>query len=141
MTRHKPRPQPTSDALRCQHRSAANRRCRLLRSDTHPALCYFHARKTQLAADRERVIADLTSLSGGFQTANDVNHVLGNLFALLAERRIPPRDAAILAYIGQLLLQTLKGVKWEIQQARGCDAFEAILRAALVQKLPAPQQR
>ena len=42
-----------------------------------------------------------------FQTAQGVNFSLMNLYQLLAQNRISPRRAAILAYISSLLLRTL----------------------------------
>jgi hypothetical protein len=49
-------------------------------------------------------------------TATDVNHVLGKLYTAVAHRtRVPARNAATLAYIGQLLLNPVNGVKSEFK--------------------------
>ena len=56
---------------------------------------------------------------------------MGKLFALLAKNRIPVRNAAVLAYIGQLLLHSLSGVKNETMRSRGPDAWQQIIRRAL----------
>jgi hypothetical protein len=116
---------------RCQHRDELHRRCRMPRIDTHAAFCYRHARMEQEVLDADRRGSELLSLSGQFMTATDINHVLGKLFNLLAENRIPTRDAAVLAYIGQLLLHTVNRVKWEVQTTHDFSAYEQILRRAL----------
>src|SRR5229473_5445775 len=50
---------------------------------------------------------------GQFMTATDINFVLGKLFTATAQNRIPPRNAAVLAYIGQLMLHSLPNLKKE----------------------------
>ena len=55
-------------------------------------------------------------LLGKFSTATDLNHALGQVFRSLAQDRIPPRNAAALGYLAQLLLQTLPGVKSEFSK-------------------------
>ena len=132
------RPEIPPDQLRCQYRSAADRQCRLLRADTHPSLCAFHAHEEQQLLEPERVGAELASLSGEFKTVNDLNHVLGKLFTLKAQNRISARDAAVLAYIAQLLMQSLGGVKDEILLSRGQRAWERILLRAMEQAFPKP---
>jgi hypothetical protein len=42
-----------------------------------------------------------------FQTAQGINHSLHSLYELLAQNRISPRRAAVLAYVSSLLLRTL----------------------------------
>jgi hypothetical protein len=101
----------------------------------HASLCLFHAR-----AEHELLAADdaprrLASLSGEFKTASDINHVLGQLFRLVAENRIPHRDAVSLAYIAQLLLHTLPHVRAEMN-ALGPDYWEANVQQALLPEPP-----
>jgi hypothetical protein len=115
---------------RCNHLTSDGRRCRMPRSETHPALCLMHAREEQQLLELDRIGAELASLSGHFKTSTDVNHVLGKLFTLLANNRIPPRNAATLAYIGQLLLCTLPKVKQEFTSAHDLRAWENMLRQA-----------
>ena len=45
-----------------------------------------------------------------FQNAQGINHSLRALYALLAQDRISPRRAAVLAYITSLLLRTLPAI-------------------------------
>ena len=113
---------------RCGHSYGDGRRCRNPRWDGHPALCLYHARRERLILDAERVAAELAPVSGQFMTSTDVNHSLGRLFSLLAADRVPSRKAAVLAYLGQLLLHSLSGVRHEITQTRGFSVWDQIVR-------------
>ena len=99
---------------RCCFESGDGRRCRMVRSPVHPKLCLFHARDEQQLLESHRLGAEISdSLTGNFMTATDINHVLGKLFTALAQRRIPRRNAATLAYIGHLMLFSLPSLKKE----------------------------
>jgi hypothetical protein len=129
-------PQPPAEPARCLFADARGHQCRMLRLDTHPALCVFHARQEQQLLDAGRVAAELASLSGEFKTANDVNHALGKLFAVVAANRMPARSAAVLAYIGQLLLQSLPRVKSEYERGNGMAAWDQLVRATVAKAFP-----
>ncbi len=131
---------------RCQHTTAAGtpfvsrshrgRRCQSPRAeaigDGQPAFCLHHARQhqpqspasgpTSIPNLRDQsptsdVSSDLIGPVQDFRTAASINHALGKLFILLAGNRIAPRQAAVLAYICQLLLQSLSEVKNEVNVA------------------------
>jgi hypothetical protein len=105
---------PPLNPNRCQFETSDGRRCRMLRYNGHPTLCLFHAHDEMQLLESQRVGAELSaSLTGQFMTATDINFVLGKLFTATAQNRIPPRNAAILAYIGQLMLHSLHQVKKE----------------------------
>ncbi|MBS1839427.1 MAG: hypothetical protein JSS69_12835 [Acidobacteria bacterium] len=90
-------------APRCQHRFANFKQCRLPASAPSP-FCPQHAKFAQpLEEDHSRF---LLKSSQDFQTAQGVNFALANLFELVAKNRISSRRAAVLAYIGSLLLRT-----------------------------------
>jgi len=72
---------------------------------------------------------ELAPLSGEFRTATDVNRALGRLFSLLAENRIPRRNAVALGYLAQLLLQTLPGVREELTHCLGYQAWDETLES------------
>ena len=120
---------------RCQHTTADGRRCRMPRRNDDSSLCLDHwQREQQLYAgsvDAETLAAELLGSFKDFKTTTAVNHALGKLFALLAKNLIPARNAAVLAYIGQLLLHSLSGVKNETMRSRGPDAWLQIIRRAL----------
>ena len=114
----------------CQFQFSDGRKCKMLRDQSHPALCPIHARQEFQCLEAGRIGAELASLSGEFKTTSDVNHVLGKVFSLLAHGRIPRRKAIALAYIGQLLLQSIPGTRSEYQNAHSPNlhAWDELLR-------------
>lgn len=76
------------------------------------------------------IAEELTPPSGEFYTSTDLNRALGKLFLLLAENRIPRRNAVALGYIAQLMLQTLPRVKEEIIAGLGYQAWTDTIAAA-----------
>ncbi|MBZ5701168.1 MAG: hypothetical protein LAN84_04915 [Acidobacteriia bacterium] len=120
-----------SGGSRCLFSTSDGRQCTMLHHESHPSLCPFHARQERQLLDSAAIAAELASLSGEFTTASDLSHVLGKLFHLLAQDRIPRRKAATLAYIAQLLLHNRHSVQLEIQQTHGFSAWEETLRRAL----------
>lgn len=66
-----------------------------------------------------------------FRTAAAINHALGKLLILSASNLVAPRQAAVLAYICQLLLQTLGDVKHEVGLTRDPNDVEKELRRVL----------
>jgi hypothetical protein len=76
-------------------------------SSKHPTLCLFHARDEHALLAADEAAERLVPVSQEFENAGDVSRVLGQLFSLVAQNRIPRRDAVSLAYIAQILLQTL----------------------------------
>src|SRR5216684_2486488 len=108
-TRIKIKPQTANSVVqsaRCSHRDPNARQCRTLALDARSGLCPRHLAQLQheLAADH---FAHLTTRCHFFQTAQGINYSLMNLYQLLAQNRISPRRAAVLAYISSLLLRTL----------------------------------
>ncbi len=101
----------------CQQVTSDGRRCLMSRMRGHASLCFVHAQRQQKVLDPKRLAAELLGPFEDLKTANAVNHALANLFLMVAQNRIPPRNAATLAYIGQLLLQSLPLVKGEIKGA------------------------
>ena len=92
----------------CQFSFADGRLCRMLRSKDHPTLCLFHANVEDPFVKSRQLPAELpTFLPGNFSTAADIHNVLGKLFTARARSRISQRDATTLAYIAQLMLQTV----------------------------------
>jgi hypothetical protein len=120
----------------CQFPFADGRTCRMPRSPRHRTLCVFHARAEHELLAADQAARRLVSLSGDFKTASDINRVLGQLFTLVAQNRIPHRDAVSLAYIGQLLLHSLPHVRNEIKNTLGLRVWDATVQHALA---PAPQ--
>jgi hypothetical protein len=126
---------PVQDSSRCQHHDQSGRRCRIPRIDTHPAFCYLHAHAERLVRDSDLRRSKFFTRCGTFQTSTDVNQALGRAFNMLAQGRMQARDAMALAYISQLLLQTLDGVKYETELAFGDEGYENMVRD-IVDPLP-----
>jgi hypothetical protein len=96
----------TTGSPRCQHRSLKGR-CRQLTTDPARTLCFDHARAEQQAKNDFTLLAPLVRSTEDFQSAQAVNETLGALHNLLAEGRISPRRAAVIAYVDSLILRTL----------------------------------
>ncbi len=95
----------------------------------HDSLCLPHWQRQN--RDAKAVSAELLGPFAELTTATAVNHALAKLFSLVAQGRIPSRDGAVLAYIGQLLLNSLGAVRHEAQLARGHDQWHGDLRRTL----------
>lgn len=127
----------SDDSNLCQFPFADGRRCRMLRQKRHPSLCLFHQRMEQRLLDAEDLGEFISaSRSGHFDTAADVNRVLGNLFKATAKNRLPARNAAILSYLGQLLLQSVPMVRHEVINSYGHRSWQAMIYDTLSAKKP-----
>ncbi len=116
---------------RCHFTYADGRRCRMLRMDGHASLCREHLRQHLQPEPEPSIAAELLGSINDFSTATAINKALGRLFAMVAGGRIPPRNAALLTYISQLLLTTLPAMENEITAAQGYPGWEHVLRQAL----------
>jgi hypothetical protein len=107
-------------------------------TDSATNFCSEHARQEethQQTPDPETLAAELLGGIEHFATADAVNHFLGNLVKQLARKRIARRDAIALAYLCQLLLNSLPPMWKEIEDeqkvrqwlmnSRGQDALLA----------------
>jgi hypothetical protein len=122
---------PAHERNRCQQVTADGRRCQMPRMKDHPCFCYIHAQRQQQILNPKRVVAELLGPFQDLKTANSVNHALGSLFLLVAQNRIPPRSAATLAYIGQLILLTIRPLQTEIRDAWGYGRWGDTVRQVL----------
>jgi hypothetical protein len=132
-------PIPINKAARCQHLTPAGRQCRLLASNARSGLCaQHHAEYCQSTS------ADLSGppdeRSGRFRSAQGINSLLVDLYCLLAENRVTPRRAAVMAYICSLLLRTLPamdaGQAARISDAQPAAGNEVALPALHQEALP-----
>jgi hypothetical protein len=104
---------------RCLYVSATGRRCRSLaaRDTSRPsglsAFCIPHSQLEQQYVNIKSVSEELLGGADNFQTAISVNEVLGRLFVLQAQNRIPIRNAMALAYTAQVILSSLEKVRNE----------------------------
>jgi hypothetical protein len=115
----------TNEASLCQFPFADGRTCRMMRHPAHPSLCIFHSRAERQLLESDRLGSEIaSSLTGGFMTSTDVNFVLGKLFTAFAQNRISQRNAATLAYIGQLMLHSVQGIQEEYKFKYDFDAWK-----------------
>lgn len=109
---------PVVNGARCQHRTTTRRQCRSLADDPSSGLCPHHAAQNRAVNFREA----LTCEAFNFQRPQGVNNSLGALYNLLAEGRISPRRASVLAYISSLLLRTLPAIDYDNEHYTYDDA-------------------
>src|SRR6266700_2880199 len=114
----------TNDSHLCLFSFSDGRQCRMLRHKDHATLCIFHAR-----AERQLIEADKL----GREIASPPS---GEYFAAVAQNRLPTRNAAILAYLGQLLLQSVPKVQDEIINAEDTDFWRDLVHDTLAAFTP-----
>ncbi len=99
---------------RCRHLSPTGRQCCSPAAAPESTLCARHA-----AAEPQQSVdfsAELLTGCGDFQRAQQINHSLIALYKLLAQGRISPRQGAVLAYIGSLVLRSLKAIDYDLDR-------------------------
>jgi len=112
------------ESTRCTHVTSSGRRCRMPRVNAHVALCGTHleAEHRRLRSDPSIPVHDALNGVTDLNSATAVNHVLGNLAALVTDDRIDYRKAVVLAYLCQLSLQCInmaKQERWDDNAAPG----------------------
>jgi hypothetical protein len=115
----------------CKFAFSDSRSCAMPRWNRHRSYCPFHARQEQQILDADRVGEELAAFTGEFRTNTDLNRALSNLFKAVAQNRIPTRNAAVLAYIGQLLQKSIADAQHELYKIDGNDGLKDLIRDAL----------
>src|SRR5260370_40094216 len=100
---------------RCQFMFSDGRQCTMARSDIHPSLCTYHSdREDQLSGDPggsfvtpKLDLPELYSACRDLTTAAGVTRALGQVFRLLAQRRISRQEAATFGHLAHLLVRTI----------------------------------
>jgi hypothetical protein len=135
---------------RCQFTFSDGRQCRNERAQ----LCVHHSSSGgEKATNRMRfsplnnsggadapdpALAGLEGLCGDLTTATNINRALSQVFLLMAQGRIPQKQAVAFGYITQLLLQTVPGIRSEYVSVHGYAAWENNLKSKITSLLPAP---
>jgi hypothetical protein len=138
---------PAKHDTRCQFTNSEGRRCRTDRSSDHPSLCSYHLhRQPREATSPEDLAPELLGPLEDFRSAAAVNYALGKLLLLQASNRIAPRNAAVLAYTCQLLLQSISDVRREISWSYNSDQADRKVRNDLdatssLLEIPNPARR
>jgi hypothetical protein len=113
----------------CRHIDASGRRCHMLVMSATAGLCAYHAqRRLQIQRGSEAAATELLACVSDFSDAASVNRFLGNLVKQVTLKRIPRRDAITLAYICQLLLNSLGAINRE-ESLRLEESSAEVLRA------------
>ena len=102
-------------------------------SDPKSGLCFRHAavRLKENSGDfSEALVCGIKE----FHSAVDINHVLGELYKLLAADKISPRRGAVMAYTCSLLLRTLPAIDDELDSSAPDTAEQILLH------LPRPKR-
>ena len=107
MTQQMAKPRFINNSARCTYRFANGKRCRLSGSNIDSAFCPSHASLPENQREPADTAAFLTTDLKEFRSAIPINDFLARLLLLLAENKISPRRAAVLAYITNQLLRTL----------------------------------
>ena len=128
---------------RCLYVSATGRRCRNLaaRDTSRPsglsAFCIPHSQLEQQYVNIKSVSEELLGDTDNFQTAVSVNQVLGRLFVLQAQNRIPIRNAMALAYTAQVILSSLEPVRRDYCDVEDGGSHNDLIDAAIRRTYPA----
>src|ERR1700732_2037400 len=99
MTQQTAKPSFINNSSRCTHRFANGKRCRLSGSNVDSAFCPSHASLPENQREPANTAASLAADLKDSRSATPINDFLARLLLLLAENKISPRRAAVLAYI------------------------------------------
>jgi hypothetical protein len=116
---------------RCTHTDALGRQCRSLavpmpgfrQAGSKFGLCPTHATAERQIQQADAVAKHLLENTPHFDTAIGVNHFLEKLVEMVANNRIPVRNATVLGYLASLALNSLGRVKDELFAMRGHRAW------------------
>ena len=114
----------------CQYRTRTGRQCRSRVSTTRSSFCSRHSAQFVQESTDSAIAADLLGEDRSlkeFASAYDINLFLSRLLLLLAEDRIAPRRAAVMAYTCNLLLHSLRDIDREDKAAENTAAGQQIL--------------
>src|SRR5690348_12780732 len=118
----------TGISSRCQFTFSDGRQCR----NQSASLCLHHASKHKPSPGAEGAPdVALEGLCGDLTTATNINRALTQVFLLMAQGRIPQKQAVAFGYLTQLLLQTVPGIRSEFVSAHGYRAWEQKLKSSL----------
>src|SRR6185295_17833467 len=109
----------------CQHRMPSGRQCRM-EAVAETGFCTRHATVRADPVD-PNLEAELTSGLEKFDSPAAINDFLTRLAHLLAQDRISPRRAAVLAYISNQILRSVSAIGQEEERNRVNQPVEYII--------------
>src|SRR5437879_2366201 len=126
----------------CRHVDGRGHRCRMLVMSPTATLCSHHAQRRLQTQRGSEAAAELLARVSDFSDAASVNRFLGNLVKQVTLKRIPRRDAITLAYICQLLLNSLGAINREdslrLEESRLAALSAAKLPPKIIWDIPGP---
>ena len=130
------------EAALCRHIDAQGHRCRMLVMSIDADFCTYHAQRRLHGQRGSEAAAELLACVSDFSDAASVNRFLGNLVKQVTLKRIARRDAVTLAYICQLLLNSLGAINREetlrLEEARVQAITAASHPPRIIWDLPHP---
>lgn len=115
---------PESQPDRCHFQHQNGRRCRLPIADPSTDFCGTHRDMLDQARTKEDRDAETAAITAeiygpvkSLDSAVAITHVLGNLFRLTLEGRVPQRKAALLTSMCRALLRSVESARNEITNA------------------------
>jgi hypothetical protein len=111
-------------ATHCQHISRSGRPCRYLANSPDSHFCQTHS-KDQRRLDA-LLAAELYQAAGSLDAPQDVLPVLSKVFLATTQDQITPRKAAVLGYLGQMLLRAHREIAFhqKIESQRQLESGE-----------------
>jgi hypothetical protein len=110
----------------CSFTFSDGRCCANLRHPTHPSLCYPHAQKEAvLLAEKQAGIGLCHEIKRNYVTACDLTWTISRVFEAVASGRIKPKTAKTLAYLAQIMAQTIPLAQYEFVESVGPKRWAA----------------
>jgi|SRR5690348_11564155 len=118
----------------CRFTFSDGRQCRSPLAGNSQNLCPYHFRKESQALAAEKLGKDLSYfLSGQYITACDLSISLGRLIPALVRGDIKPKTARTVAYLAQILFQTIQRAQHEYINAYDSDEWRCVVRNSVRQ--------
>jgi hypothetical protein len=99
------------DSDRCTFVSTDGRRCSMNRVAANASFCFNHWKRQHAQEDAAHTGDQIIPSDAGLDSLDDIHKAIGNVFRLLARKRIASRDAAVLGYLGQMMLMSLPSLE------------------------------
>jgi hypothetical protein len=100
--------------------------CNNLRHPTHPHLCLPHARKEAAQLAEMRAGTNLChEIKRNYVTATDLTWTVSRVFEAVAKGQLSPKTAKTLAYLAQIMAQTIPLAQHEFVEALGHEDWAA----------------
>ncbi len=116
----------------CTFTFSDGRHCRTPRQPGHPLFCCFHARKLEQSHITDQLGRELARFfSRDYLSACDLNAALARLFTATARGHVPPKTTRALAYLAQVMVQTLRLAEHEYINAFSTDGWRRSIRSSV----------